>query len=523
MLNITKILSYIIISFCLCLMNCTDKEEMTQPENKSLDAPSDLIIHILNDSQVQLNWTDNSTFEEGFEIERKISDAVYRSIQKVPANVDSFIDIHDFVLDAEYKYRVRAFTSDDSSAYIVSNAIMISLDVPSNVILENNGISSVKLSWTDNSDIETGFEIECQMGSNDFETVETVAANTNNFIDEYNPLDNSPITYRIRAVSNKHKSDFIVSNSLKYKIIFQSRRDGNYEIYSMNLDGTDQTNLTNTLENEFSPFNFSDDGMQIIYTRGHGDAKFMMDYTGLNQVNLNLNETGTSSLVDWIDNSNRFLYSLSVSTGDNGRIFLMDKEILNKIQIFEIPNTITLLEASPGNLNFIYGTYDDIFVLNIDGSNNVNISSTSSTAWEYAAAWSHRGDKIAYRSLIQSTGKGNICIINPDGSEKQELIANIENPGNFIYWSPDGSKLLYDANSSLYVTYITGTNSNKIVDLDLYPSYSLTPDGQQIVYKLSYNDDGEIFIMNIDGTNIRQLTHNSDSDSYPVVSPIPLK
>src|SRR5204863_5095230 len=37
------------------------------------------------------------------------------------------------------------------------------------------------------------------------------------------------------------------------KIAFASNRDGNYEIYVMNADGTGQTRLTNTVADEFSP------------------------------------------------------------------------------------------------------------------------------------------------------------------------------------------------------------------------------------------------------------------------------
>ena len=36
------------------------------------------------------------------------------------------------------------------------------------------------------------------------------------------------------------------------KIIFQSTRDGNWEIYRMNFDGTDQVNLTNHPSTDYS-------------------------------------------------------------------------------------------------------------------------------------------------------------------------------------------------------------------------------------------------------------------------------
>ena len=47
------------------------------------------------------------------------------------------------------------------------------------------------------------------------------------------------------------------------KIAFTSNRDGSYEIYVMNPDGTGQTRLTYTYEDEFYP-SWSPDGLKIV-------------------------------------------------------------------------------------------------------------------------------------------------------------------------------------------------------------------------------------------------------------------
>jgi TolB protein len=48
------------------------------------------------------------------------------------------------------------------------------------------------------------------------------------------------------------------------KIVFMSNRDGNFEIYPMNVDGTAQTRLTNDAAVDQSPA-FSPDGRKIAF------------------------------------------------------------------------------------------------------------------------------------------------------------------------------------------------------------------------------------------------------------------
>ena len=48
-------------------------------------------------------------------------------------------------------------------------------------------------------------------------------------------------------------------------IAFTSNRDGNFEIYTMNLDGTNQKRITNTPANDFGP-DWSPDGTKIAFT-----------------------------------------------------------------------------------------------------------------------------------------------------------------------------------------------------------------------------------------------------------------
>ena len=74
------------------------------------------------------------------------------------------------------------------------------------------------------------------------------------------------------------------------KIVFTSERDGNRNIYLMNTDGTDQTQLTLHAAHDYEPI-FSPDGMTIVFTSERDGNKeiYIMNNNGLNLKNLSNN------------------------------------------------------------------------------------------------------------------------------------------------------------------------------------------------------------------------------------------
>jgi dipeptidyl aminopeptidase/acylaminoacyl peptidase len=83
----------------------------------------------------------------------------------------------------------------------------------------------------------------------------------------------------------------------KGKIAFYSNRDGNSEIYIMNIDGSEQVNLTNNLADDANAF-FSPDGYKIVFdsNRDGNDEIYnvnfeiyIMNVDGSEQINLTNN------------------------------------------------------------------------------------------------------------------------------------------------------------------------------------------------------------------------------------------
>lgn len=80
-------------------------------------APSDLKVFAKTASSVELNWTDKSSNEEGFEIHRSTSaNGTFTLIHTTAANVNSYID-GGLSANTIYYYRVRARKLPDYSAF----------------------------------------------------------------------------------------------------------------------------------------------------------------------------------------------------------------------------------------------------------------------------------------------------------------------------------------------------------------------------------------------------------------------
>src|SRR6202035_2574378 len=83
-------------------------------------APSNMSASVVSSSQIDLAWTDNSTDESGFQIERSLDGINFRQVGSTGAGATAYADI-GLAAGTQYTYRVRAFNAAGSSAY--SNAV----------------------------------------------------------------------------------------------------------------------------------------------------------------------------------------------------------------------------------------------------------------------------------------------------------------------------------------------------------------------------------------------------------------
>ncbi|HEX2241440.1 MAG TPA: hypothetical protein VHJ82_09905 [Actinomycetota bacterium] len=158
----------------------------------------------------------------------------------------------------------------------------------------------------------------------------------------------------------------------------------------------------------------------------------------------------------------------------------------------------------------------DLYVMNADGREVQRL--TESTDWDSYPAWSPSGDWIAYMR------DGSIALISPDGSKTRLLVNQLE-LGQGLYdpeWSPDGRKLLFATaapdtfeipllpcacDSDVWVVNVDGSGLRNLTAKSDAHEYAAawSPDGRRIVFTSNRTGARQPYLMNPDGSNVVPL------------------
>ncbi|PYJ65066.1 MAG: hypothetical protein DME76_18780 [Verrucomicrobia bacterium] len=179
----------------------------------TLRSPTSLTATAVSSSQINLTWTDNSLTESGYRIEQSPVDNLhYTEIATVGPNVTSY-SATGLSEATKYYYRVRAYNAIATSAYSnEKNATTLSnIPVaPSGLTITSALSNQVSLSWTDNSNNETGFKIQRKEGvTGTYVDIRTTGANVTTYNDNDSALkDGTLYYYRVCATNTAGNSAY---------------------------------------------------------------------------------------------------------------------------------------------------------------------------------------------------------------------------------------------------------------------------------------------------------------------------
>lgn len=314
------------------------------------------------------------------------------------------------------------------------------------------------------------------------------------------------------------------------RIAFVSDRDGNDEIYSMNIFGFDQTNLTNNPASDVNPI-WSPDGSQIIFAseRDGNWEVYIMNADGSEPANLTDN-AGKDHSASWSPDGSRIVFE-SDRDGDR-EIYVMETDGSGQSNLTNNPADDSNPWWSPAGDKIVFLSQRDgnleIYAMNSDGSGQINLSNNPESDHSYSL--SPDGTQIAFTSLQQlpdaSYAVGELFLVNIDGSG----LTNLTEIGGWHQvgpaWSPDGSLIVFSSfdvyNTSSCLLDVNDVDDSYYCFLDGGMNYTWSPDSKMIAYECYQNGSSEkdICIISISGLQEKYLTDQPDfSDTDPAWSP----
>ncbi len=277
------------------------------------------------------------------------------------------------------------------------------------------------------------------------------------------------------------------------KIVFTSDRSGNFEIYTMNADGSGVTQLTNDPGEDREPV-WSPDGTRIAFVSfganvvGSSSDIMLMNADGTGLTNLT-KFTGFDDEPAWSPDGTKIAWRTNRADSD-AEIFVMNADGTNPVQLTDHPGVDDEPSWSPDGTRMVirrcnpnHGAdagHCSLAIMNTDGSNVTDIGGVSS-GYKDDPAWSPDGTKIAFRSYGVG-GEPDIHVVNSaDGTNKVDL-SNDPDSNVDPAFSPDGTKIAY-VRQPVNIPERTG--------------------------------NGEIWLMNADGSGQLNLTNSPRFDGDP--------
>lgn len=319
------------------------------------------------------------------------------------------------------------------------------------------------------------------------------------------------------------------------KIIFISHRvvgSSAWYLMIMNHDGTEQNKITDMEVNCDKPV-ISNSGEKVLFVRYTENFFYELYFINIDGTNLTLVDTSRTYCggADWSIDDTRIIYSKCRNRSTQENDIILYDIITEKKDTLTTKMDNRLAKFSPLNNKIAYcqlgDTSSGIYLMDIDGSNKQKIIPHATYP-----VWSPDAKKMAY-ILNGDQRSPQIYVANCDGSSTKQLTktylpgwdSGFPAFGNYNpQWTPDGNKIVYeseinDGSPEIYLMNQDGSNQIRLTTEGSNSSPEISRDGKFIVFvsdrDLDYNRD--IFVMDIDGNNQYPLSKYYSDDYFPVL------
>ena len=286
------------------------------------------------------------------------------------------------------------------------------------------------------------------------------------------------------------------------KLIFQTDQDGNWEIYTISVDG-ELDQLTDDAAEDLWP-DWSPDGNRIVFSSNRNGKQHLYvmnaDGSSLTQIT---NSAADDTEPAWAPDGKQIAFT-SMRDG-NPEIYVMNADRTNERRLTDHPGT----DRSPrwsvdGRILFTSNRdgQSDIYVMD-DAGRNVTRLTTMGASW---AAWSPDGKKVAFVSrspeIINNAHWLQVYVIDADGSNLK-MITRSPHSTFVPKWSADGAAIAfvveYHGNrANIFEISAAGGDLKRLTagpKFDGRPVYS--PDGKKLAFESNRNGNYEIYVMSL--------------------------
>jgi TolB protein len=246
------------------------------------------------------------------------------------------------------------------------------------------------------------------------------------------------------------------------RIVFAREGLSETQIWTINPDGTDARQLTTEGWSNTQP-SWSPDGSKIVFVsnRGPGPRVWAMDADGSNQVPLTDDVLYAMGPV-WSPDGTKIAFARYV---DNYDIWVMDADGTDQVNVTQDPAEDLWPSWRPGTTTLAFQSNRDgnseIYAIDAGGGGLANLTNTPAVG-EYEPDWSPDGTRLVFNA------GSNIAVMNADGSARTTVTTTHQ--ASHAAWSPDGSRIVFSSwrdlnNYELFVMNANGTAQLEITNL----------------------------------------------------------